>query len=567
MLLGSLILNIAAIFVRVITSKSGFPDLSLNLMVLAVQLILFVLMRWVSVLVLSYIWCAYIWVQITQSAALTGGLQNPILNSYVLVILMSGLLIGTRASSLFALMSAFGSTAFYFAAKNGSYFETVGDVTAEITLANYLTNSMLAAWLLWMGDRTLRQALVRLEKSEGALAKTNQQLEHDIAERRRVELALTESEGRFRQIAENMREVFWLVDLVEQRYLYISPSYETIWGRSAEDLYNDLRQFIVTVHPDDREKVLSAAEPAARLIGSYDGEYRIIRPDGSMRWVRTQFMPIKNEHGEIYRLVGISEDITGRKAAEESLVETERLRAALATEHELSELKKRLMRTISHEFRTPLTVIQNSAQMLENYFERMDVDKRRERLQFIQAQVKRLTTILEEMSLIIHETVSSIRFKPETVDLEHLCRMLVAEMQTAVGEDRRLQFKTDGQVNDITADARLLDRALTNLLNNAIKYSGLHSQVSLELSRENGEAVIRVMDEGIGIPLDEQAHIFEPFFRASNVSLVNGTGLGLRIVRDCIAAHGGTVKFDSTPGVGSVFTVRLPMRSGDAAAV
>ncbi len=142
----------------------------------------------------------------------------------------------------------------------------------------------------------------------------------DITQRRQAEDALRESEERFRQIAETIQEVFWITDAARQQMLYISPAYERIWGRSCTSLQSTPQKWFTAIHPDDRERVLLAVT-TQQTEGTYDEEYRIIRPDGSLRWIRDRAFPVGNAQGEIYRVVGVAQDITERKRSRDQLRE------------------------------------------------------------------------------------------------------------------------------------------------------------------------------------------------------------------------------------------------------
>jgi PAS domain S-box-containing protein len=146
-------------------------------------------------------------------------------------------------------------------------------------------------------------------------------LARDIRERKRAQQALRESEERFRQLAENISEVFWLTDPDKQQMIYISPAYEEIWGRTCHSLYKNPRSWLDAIHPDDRQRVL-AALPAQRT-GDYDIEYRILRPSGAIRWIHDRAFPVHDQHGQVYRIAGIAGDITARKQIELALVESE----------------------------------------------------------------------------------------------------------------------------------------------------------------------------------------------------------------------------------------------------
>jgi len=155
----------------------------------------------------------------------------------------------------------------------------------------------------------------------------------DITERKRAEEARWESEGRFCQLAENIREVFWMTSPDKSEMLYVSPAYEEIWGRTCQSLYQDPRSWLDAIHPEDRPRVLAAAH-AKQVGGAYDEEYRIVRPGGAVRWIRDRGFPVTDHAGQVYRIAGIAEDITGRKRAEDALLERERQLRQLLEERE-----------------------------------------------------------------------------------------------------------------------------------------------------------------------------------------------------------------------------------------
>jgi PAS domain S-box-containing protein len=163
-------------------------------------------------------------------------------------------------------------------------------------------------------DKLEAQVLARTE----ALRQANLQLQAEIKERKRLSDSLLESEMRFRQITENTQQVFWMSSPAKDKVLYISPAYEKIWGRSCASLYASPMAWMEAIHPEDRERVRQAA--LTRQVSSdYDEEYRIERPDGSIRWIRDRAFPVLNEAGQVYRIVGIADDITEHKLADQAL--------------------------------------------------------------------------------------------------------------------------------------------------------------------------------------------------------------------------------------------------------
>src|SRR5205807_9369697 len=148
------------------------------------------------------------------------------------------------------------------------------------------------------------------------LAATNKELRRENAERKQAEEALRKSEEQFRQLSENIREVFWMSTPDFSSILYISPAYESVWGRTCESLYRAPRSFIDAIHPEDRARVVDVIERERQQ--GFETQYRVVRPDGSIRWIRDRGFPIKDESGRFYRVAGIAEDVTARKQAEDA---------------------------------------------------------------------------------------------------------------------------------------------------------------------------------------------------------------------------------------------------------
>jgi PAS domain S-box-containing protein len=167
----------------------------------------------------------------------------------------------------------------------------------------------------------------------------------DITQRKQTEAILRESEQRFRQLAESIREVFWMTDLSKSRMIYVSPGYEEIWGRSCQSLYDAPRAWLEAIHPEDRERVLEAAM-TRQAAGNYNEQYRIVRPDGTVRWVQDRAFPVRNESGEIYRIAGIAEDITDQKQAEQRLAARNSVIRGLAESATLAEAATRILQSM-----------------------------------------------------------------------------------------------------------------------------------------------------------------------------------------------------------------------------
>lgn len=363
--------------------------------------------------------------------------------------------------------------------------------------------------------------------------------------------ALQLSEERFRQLTENIQQVFWMRDLEKHQVVYVSPAYEQVWGRSGESLYQDPAAWIAAIHPEDRDRILAISDSIHP--NTYDVEFRILRPDGEIRWIRNRAFPVKNEEGATHRIAVIAEDITRRKRLDEELLKT------LTKEKELSELKSRFVCMTSHEFRTPLSTILSASELLEYYGHRWTEEERLEQLHLIQATVHHMTQLLEDILLIGKTEANRLDFNPETLNLTDFCHSLLTQIKRGAANQHVVSFINPHPPIEGWVDDKLLRQILTNLLSNAAKYSPKGSTIELELDYHPGEAVFRVKDQGIGIPEEDQARLFETFHRAKNVGTTPGTGLGLTIVRCCVAAHQGKIMFSSQVGVGTTFEVRIPL--------
>lgn len=237
----------------------------------------------------------------------------------------------------------------------------------------------------------------------------------------------------------------------------------------------------------------------------------------------------------------------------------EELNQALKTERELGELKSRFVTMASHEFRTPLTVLQTSATLIEKYAggDQLDQDKRKKHLDHIRASVHHLNDILEEFLLVGKVDEGKVEAHPTVVDVTQLVNETVADLQGIVKPRQTLQTHLSC-LTTVWLDPSLLRKILVNLLSNAIKYSGPGSVVTIRGTCLKGQLTLAVQDQGVGIPIDDQEHLFERFFRAKNVTYVAGTGLGLHIVGRYVELMGGQVSLQSALNRGTTVTLTLP---------
>lgn len=293
-----------------------------------------------------------------------------------------------------------------------------------------------------------------------------------------------------------------------------------------------------------------------RLNSEYGHELTGIRCDGSHFPIYIALSELLLDGSNLY--ICIIQDITLRKRIETDMIERERLTVALEKERELRELKNRFLSMMSHELRTPLASIRLSHDMLKKYGDVSTPEEQDQALDNINMQVGYLADMVTDVITFSRGEAEGITATLENTDLITYCRDIFEEFQFTYHRTHRLEFECEERIIRAEIDKKLLRRALTNLLTNAIKYSPDNSQVTMILSCLDNTIMIEICDTGIGIPPEDQMRLFEPFHRAANATNFPGTGLGLSITRQAIELQGGSISFNSS-AAGTTFIVRLPL--------
>ncbi len=292
--------------------------------------------------------------------------------------------------------------------------------------------------------------------------------------------------------------------------------------------------------------------PHVNRDGIWQGEITITTLNNKRIITSQVILRHQTDNEVIYSAVG--RDITAQKQTEEEL------RNLLQKQKELAELRSRITSMVSHEFRTPLATIRSSSDLLHSYHDRMTPERQREYIEKIQAQITHLSMLMDSVVTINREESIGVTYTPKRLHIAGICREIVMDIQLLYRDSHTIGYSVVGEDIAHQWDERLIRQLVINLLSNAIKYSPKETHVSMTLAHEAEEVIITVTDQGIGIPEDDFDRIFESFHRGSNVGTIEGTGLGMPLIKQAVDAHGGTVDIQSAVDQGSTFTVTLPIR-------
>ncbi|MFW9264000.1 hybrid sensor histidine kinase/response regulator [Nostoc sp. KVJ20] len=238
----------------------------------------------------------------------------------------------------------------------------------------------------------------------------------------------------------------------------------------------------------------------------------------------------------------------------------ERTRQALAKEQELNELKSNFVAMVSHEFRTPMTTIRTAVDILEYNSDKLTDGRKTKYFDRIQNAINQMLHLLDEILFLSKTEAAKLEYKPTLLNLENFCSELTDILQINAGSHHSIKFTFQGESTQAQMDEDLLNCILTNLISNAIKYSPPNSTIWFDLICKDRLATFQIKDQGMGIPLKDQSHLFKTFYRASNVGVIQGTGLGLTIVKKCVELHSGHIQLESEQGIGTTVIVTLPLQ-------
>jgi PAS domain S-box-containing protein len=264
-------------------------------------------------------------------------------------------------------------------------------------------------------------------------------------------------------------------------------------------------------------------------------------------------VPLKSADGTVEQILVIEKNITDTKLAEQEMVKN------LEKERELNELKSRFVSMASHEFRTPLSTISSSATLASKYQLEEEQEKREKHLERIKSSVKNLTSILNDFLSIDKLEDGKVEVHESQFNITDLIKEAIEEMEVYLKKGQHIELINEVKSDLIvTSDRNVIKNILINLLSNASKYSAANKSITIKLKANNNSIIIDIIDQGIGIPEEEQKQLFNRFFRAGNVTNIEGTGLGLNIVKKYLSLINGEITFASKEHIGTTFTVEIP---------
>lgn len=384
----------------------------------------------------------------------------------------------------------------------------------------------------------------------------------DITTRRAAERQLRESEERFHQLAEHIDSVFWMVDWNTNALEYVSPQYEKVWARSPESARNEMRQWCLHVHPEERDRVRQSFANTARS-GEWLEEYRILRPDGQVRWIRDRGFPVRDDSGVVYRTAGLAEDITERKAEE---ARQRRNEERLRHTQKLESLGI-MAGGIAHDFNNLLmAIIGNADLVLEDL---PDNSPLRSYIRDISSAAQNAAGLCRQM--LAYSGKGTLL--PQPLDLSQLIRSQDRILAAAMPPNAALSYQLADALPPVEADPSQMGQLVVNLVTNAgesldetggtvrVETGQVHCTAQMLAQLDVADEALpgnfvylRVADTGHGMPPELRARIFEPFFTTKFL----GRGLGLSAVLGIVRVHGGALHVTSEVGRGTLCEVFLP---------
>ena len=400
----------------------------------------------------------------------------------------------------------------------------------------------------------------------------------DISDIKATEVRLRDITNSLKEAQQVARMGSWELDIESNKMTWSEELYY-VFQVDPATIEASYDTYINLLHPKDREDTIKAMENAIKNQTRYTLIQRRSFDSGAEKYIESRCYIGLGDDRKVKRLYGICIDITEKIEAQQvtenfskrlelkvnertgELVKSEmKLKKSLLKEKELGDLKTSFVSTASHQFRTPLAAIQANSELLQMLADNMDEEasKRFRKITGrITGEIGKMTELMDDVLILGKLTSGNVEYKPQELNLVDFCKKLSKEFDDVQHDERSIQIQTNGEPYSVYLDAKLLTHSLSNLFSNAFKYSLDSKNPELVISFEPKEFILVVKDYGIGIPKEELSKLFQPFFRANNVTEIKGTGLGLSIAREYIEINRGKITAKSIVGQGSSFEINF----------
>lgn len=446
----------------------------------------------------------------------------------------------------------------------------------EVSLGHYqIENDSYS--LAFINDITQRketeQAIIKLnahleqkvKEGSQSLAMTVEKLGEQIKETERKDAELERVNAFLNNIWNHAGAIIFVCDK-KGMIQYFNPEAERSLGYSADDVVNkmnaidfhiagELEQKAQELHQHTGEPInkgFNILKTISLLDKNRNHEWHFVRKDGSKFYVSLNVAELRDAHSGVSGYLGIAIDISEKKHAESELL------AALEKEKELNELKSRFVSMASHEFRTPLSAVLSSVFLLSKYTKAEEQPQREKHIQRIVASVTSLTEILNDFLSVGKIDEGKVQVNYKHYDIQAQIQTAIQDVHHLLKNGQQIRYHHSGKSTEVNLDASMMKHIISNLLSNAIKFSFEESTIELTTKVTDKRLILSVEDRGMGIPQDDINNLFKRFFRSSNATNIQGTGLGLHIVGKYTELMNGTVKCESRLGEGTKFTVTFP---------
>ena len=373
-----------------------------------------------------------------------------------------------------------------------------------------------------------------------------------VGDRTETQVALRQSEARLRDLAANINEVLWMAEVDTHRLLYLSPAYDRIWGRPGKSISRRDTDWVQTVHADDRERVLDAFCLKAP-VSEFDIQYRIERPDGTIRWISDRVFPVTDHDGVVRRVAGVAEDITDQRKLEQQLLQSKKLEGI-----------GRMAGGVAHDFNNVLMVILGRAGKLMTTLD--ETDPRRRNAQEIKSAAQKAAALTQQLLAFGRKQTLTMK----VLDLNGIVRDVSQMLLRLIGENIHFEMRLGANLGRITGDVSKIEQMLVNLAVNARDAMTGGGTLTIETTDRpvgpaqaaefgvspGSYAMLAVTDNGVGMDEETRSRVFEPFFTTKGPG--RGSGLGLATLYGTVQQLGGYVRVLSRAQSGTRFEIFLP---------